>query len=134
MKTFTLRLDDTQAEMLERLAAFNGKSKNVLINELIAHEYVRWDYYALWYDGIVADITIDSDLGDIVAQYAEDEISSETLSAKDTRKVIVTALRAYDYSINKMIDAGNDERAKELEERKESFLADYYAVMTRTEC
>lgn len=39
MKTFTLRLTDTEAEALERIAYFRGVSKNTALTAMIAEEY-----------------------------------------------------------------------------------------------
>ena len=137
MKTFTLRLDDTQAEALERLAAIKGKSKNVLINELIAAEYNAWDNYSLWYDGIVVNITSDEDLYAIVRQRAEDILNSEITpktSKEYIREVIVTTLRTFDYSANKMLESGNEAKAAKITAEKEEFISDYYDEMSKTQC
>ena len=39
MKNFTLRLTDNEAEALERMAAFSGKSKNSFLRNYLAHAY-----------------------------------------------------------------------------------------------
>lgn len=137
MKTFTLRLDDTQAEALERLAALKGRSKNVLINELIAAEYNAWDNYSLWYDGIVVNITSDEDLYAIVRQRARDILDPELTpnACKEyKREAIVTALRAFDYSINKTLEAGDEAKAATIATEKEDFISDNYDIMTITQC
>lgn len=137
MKTFTLRLDDTQAEALERLAAIKGKSKNVLINELIATEYNAWDYYSLWYDGIVVNITSDEDLYAIVRQRAEEILNSEitpSTSKEYIREVIATTLRAFDYSANKVLESGSEAKATQIAEEKEAFINDYLVEISKSQC
>lgn len=137
MKTFTLRLDDTQAEALERLAAIKGKSKNVLINELIATEYNAWDYYSLWYDGIVVNITSDEDLYAIVRQRAEEILNSEitpSTSKEYIREVIATTLRTFDYSANKVLESGSEAKAARIAEEKEAFINDYLVEISESQC
>ena len=137
MKTFTLRLDDTQAEALERLAAIKGKSKNVLINELIATEYNAWDYYSLWYDGIVVNITSDEDLYAIVRQRAEEILNSEitpSTSKEYIREVIATTLRTFDYSANKVLESGSEAKAAQIAEEKEAFISDYLVEISKSQC
>ncbi len=136
MKTFTLRLDDTQAEALERLAAIKGKSKNVLINELIATEYNAWDYYSLWYDGIVVNITSDEDLYAIVRQRAEEILNSEitpSTSKEYIREVIATTLRTFDYSANKVLESGSEAKAAQIAEEKEAFINDYLVEISKSQ-
>lgn len=61
MKTFTLRLTDTEAEALERLAALLKVSKNQAIKEVIAEKYCLFDVAATCIDGELDQLTFLSD-------------------------------------------------------------------------
>lgn len=61
MKTFTLRLTDTEAEALERLAAIHKVSKNQLIKNIITAEYTDVDPMAICVDNEIDCISSAAD-------------------------------------------------------------------------
>ena len=89
MKTFTLRLTDTEAEALERLAALLKVSKNQAIKEVIAEKYCRFDVVATCIDGELDQLVTLSDFPQSVAKsdYSGATYIYELRAAKYVRNV-----------------------------------------------
>ena len=108
MKTFTLRLSDTEAEILERLNYILGPSKNKSIARILKDVYQSIDpnYYL---NGTV------SDAADLAAIYYSAAGQTENISLREAD--LLDAFSFINYAIE---HAEKGEEAEELKKEKEA--------------
>lgn len=97
MKTFTLRLNEKEAEALDRIAAIKGTSRNALLRSMIVQEYTNIDYRSTWIDDELLAITPINDFPASVEQNFNER------NQVDEKAVI----KAYDYAMEKEQDHPN---------------------------
>lgn len=109
MKTFTLRLTDLEAEALDRIAYFDGRSKNKVIESLIACRYNEIEGGTVE-DGELYFLSLPEELADFFGPlYADNENA--------TRGDIALAIKYYDFGIENHSGSGSV-TVEQLEEKK----------------
>lgn len=111
MKTFTLRLNETEAEALDRMAAVEGISKNELLRAMIVRKYTGIDSICAWIEDELLMITDLSDFTAAIEQtFNEREINGTHIKEKEV-------IRAYDYAMDNEQDETILESIKANKER-----------------
>lgn len=120
MKTFTLRLTDTEAKMLDRLSLIYGKSKNSVITSILADKYSSIDENAQIIDGEILDLSNDIYFGLSVYETLFINRKTENISGKD----FLACKRALEYSLDLCSEEGY-ELANNIEDK----LKDLYELL-----
>jgi hypothetical protein len=98
MKTFTLRLSDIEADILDRLSIVYGKSKNSVITSILAKEYSSIDPGTRIIGGEALWISDDTTFGCDVFEYLYPE--DKNISERD----FLICKRALEFSAEKCTD------------------------------
>lgn len=117
MRTITIRLTDTEAWALDRLAGVNGLSKNKQIVNLIAKEYGAIDPDADIVEGEIISI---SD-GMCWANFAR----AGAIQDGATKKEIVTAIKIIRYVLENECSNTEDADIAYIEDSRDELLQEY---------
>jgi len=121
MKTFTLRLTDSEAEALNRLSSCYGMSKNKMLTTLIAKTYTDMMYFELRPDtsDYTSFIYCFDDLSSFPPRMMEHYDEGGPFPISD-RECIKRVLAAYDYAL----ETENDPAKLEALEKEKQVAID----------
>lgn len=116
MKTFTLRLQDSEAEALERLAFVHGVSKNKILIALISNSY-----FAIPTEIISTVEAVDPEMLTSAESWPREiERLLEEIGGRPDKGDIKRLIKCYDYALEKGNIDGETEN--ELREKRKKWL------------